>query len=249
MTIPDAVRPRKPRHTTVLMVAGLVALLAVVAFAVMALRAATDAQRRAEATQSADVVAIKRLSAGLDQTRTQLQQHGVVPKAPPATTIVKGVPGAAGQSIVGPQGPAGQNGTSPDPAVIAQLVLSMIHPSPGPAGPAGPAGAPGKDSTVPGPAGPAGADGQDGKDGANGSDGAQGPAGPAPSGWTFTASDGTVYDCTPDAPGSTHYDCTARSGGPSPSPSPSPSSSAATSSSRNAGYRQTAVVSTGPRWP
>lgn len=253
MTIPDAVRPRKPRHTTVLLVLGLLSLLLVVGFAVFALRAATDAQHRAEVTQSADALAIRQLSDGLTQTRAQLLQHGVVPKAPPPATIVQGVPGAAGQSIVGPQGPAGQNGTSPDPAAIAQLVLAMIHPVPGPAGvagPAGPGGAAGKDSTVPGPAGPSGAAGQDGANGKDGQDGAQGPAGPAgpaPSGWTFTASDGTVYDCAPDSAGSTHYACTARQT-PAPTPPPGPSQSA-TANTKQAPKRAATPVSTGPGRP
>lgn len=254
MTIPDAIRPRRPRRATLAMVGGWVLLLLVVAFAVFALRAATDAQRRAQATQSADAVAIQKLSTGLDQTRAQLQQHGVIPSAPPATTIVQGVPGAAGQSIVGPAGPAGQNGASADPAAIAQLVLAMIHPVPGPAGatgPAGPAGAAGKDSTVAGPAGPAGAAGQDGSNGQDGKDGAQGsqgPAGPAPSGWTFTSADGTVYDCTPDSGGSAHYSCTARQT-PTPTPTPVPSQSAVTSQKQAAPHRPAAPVSTGPGNP
>jgi hypothetical protein len=254
VTIPDAVRPRKPRRETLGIAAGLLLLLAVVAFAWVALQAATDAQHRAEATQSADAVAIKQLSDGLTQTRAQLVQHGVVPKAPPPQTIVQGIPGAAGQSIVGPAGPAGQNGTSPDPAAIAQLVLAMIHPSPGPAGavgPAGPAGAAGKDSTVPGPQGPAGAagaQGSPGQDGSPGATGAQGATGPAPSGWTFTAADGTVYDCAPDTAGSTHYSCTARPASPPPSPSPSPSQSA-TAQTKTAAKRPTTPVSTGPGRP
>lgn len=84
---------------------------------------------------------------------------------------------------------------------------------------------------VAGPAGPAGAAGQDGRDGTDGQAGAAGPQGSpgsqgdpgptgspgsAPSGFTFTAEDGTTYDCTPDGDG--HYTCTAR---PKPTPSPS----------------------------
>jgi Collagen triple helix repeat (20 copies) len=220
----------------------------------LSLRATVDSQ---QAGQTADVVAIKQLSAALKTTQDQLTQHGITPKAPPPATIVQGIPGAAGQSIVGPAGPAGQNGTSPDPQAIAALVLAMIHPVPGPAGAAGPVGATGaagKDSTVPGPQGPAGAagaPGSNGQDGSPGATGAQGPAGPAPSGWTFTASDGTVYDCAPDAAGSTHYSCTARpaSPPPSPSPSPSPSQSATANSKQAAPHRATTPVSTGPGRP
>lgn len=259
MTIPDAVRPRKPRRATLTMLGCWLGLLLVVGFAVFALRAATDAQRRAEATQSADAVAIQKLSTGLDQTRAQLQQHGVVPKAPPATTIVQGVPGAAGQSVVGPAGPAGQNGVSPDPQAIANLVLSMIHPVPGPKGdPGAPGvqgvqGVPGQDSTVPGPAGANGQNGTNGSDstvpGPKGDPGATGATGPAPSGWTFTDASGATYDCTPDAAGSTHYQCTARQA-PSPSPTPAPGpSQSATANSKHTAKRPTTPVSTGPGHP
>lgn len=248
MSSPDeAPKTRQLRLEPALRLLAIVLFLlgcAYIVIQLLTLRSTLDAQAVSQQAQS---TAITKLSTALDQTRTQLKQHGVTPSAPPATTIVKGVPGAAGASVVGPQGPAG---TSPDPNAIAQLVLSMIHPSPGPVGPSGavgPQGPAGADSTVPGPAGPAGAAGQDGKDG---SDGAQGATGPAPSGWTFTASDGTVYDCSPDAPGSTHYQCTAESGtGPQPQPSPSQPQPSATAA--NAAYlkRSTVVVSTGPRWP
>jgi hypothetical protein len=231
--------------------AGLLLFLLGCAFIVVQLLSLRSTVNSQQASQQAQSTAISKLSTALDQTRTQLQQHGVTPKAPPATTIVKDVPGAAGASVVGPQGPAGPAGASPDVQAIAQLVLSMIHPSAGPAGPAGavgPAGPAGADSTVPGPAGAAGAAGQDGKDG---SDGAQGGTGPAPSGWTFTAADGTVYDCTPDAAGSSHYTCQAESGtGPQPPSDPAPlPSQSAVASSRQAEHRPVAAVSTGPGRP
>lgn len=256
MTIPDAIRPRRPRRATLTLLGGWTGLLLVVGFAVFALRAATDAQHRAEATQSADALAVKQLYAALKTTQDQLTQHGITPKAPPPATIVQGIPGATGQSIVGPQGPAGAAGVSPDPAAIAQMVLAMVHPSPGPVGPVGPAGSPGKDSTVAGPAGPAGpagvpgSTGPAGQAGSPGAPGAQGPAGPAPSGWTFTAADGTVYDCTPDAAGSTHYSCAARQSPPPPSPSPTPvPSQSATSPKQGTAHRASAPVSTGPGRP
>lgn len=251
MTIPDALKPRRPRHTTVLMVLGLLALFVVVGVAVLALRTASDSEKQARQTQAADTVAIKQLYAALTATQDQLKAHGITPKAPPPATIVEGIPGAAGQSIVGPQGPAGAAGVSPDPAAIAQLVLAMVHPSPGPKGDPG---TPGKDSTVAGPPGVNGQNGANGKDsttpGPKGDPGAQGPAGPSPSGWTFTAADGTVYDCTPDAAGSTHYSCAARQSPPPPSPSPSPApSQSATSPKQAAPHRASAPVSIGPGRP
>lgn len=264
MTIPDAVRPRKPRRETLGWAISLVLLLSVAALAWYALRAANEERQQAQATATANATAIKQLSDALKTTQTQLTQHGITPKAPPPQTIVQSVPGAtgpAGQSIVGPSGPPGRDGTSPDPQAIAALAAAMIHPSPGPSGPPGPVGArgaPGADSTVPGPAGASGAPGvagQDGKDGSPGQKGDQGdpgpsgPAGPAPAGWSFTAADGTVYDCAPDAAGSTHYSCTARSGtGPQPPASPSPSQSATTPSS-NAVRKSSSVVATGPGRP
>lgn len=220
-----------------------------------------DRQLALQASLNAQQTATTKLGAALDTTRTQLQQHGVTPKAPPATTIVQGVPGAtgaAGQSIVGPQGPAGKDGVSPDPQAIAALVATMVHPSPGPTGPPGPVGArgaPGADSTVPGPAGatgaagPAGSPGPAGPQGGGGPSGPAGATGPAPSGWTWTASDGTVYNCVPDSAGSTHYVCTAQSGtGPSPTPGPSPSQSATTPKT-SVVHRSGTAVSTGPGRP
>lgn len=238
MTVPVA-RSRQLRLPVAVQLTGLLLFLLGCAFIVvqlLSLKSTVDSQQAGQAAQSK---AITQLSTALSQTRTQLQQHGITPKAPPPSTIVQGVPGASG-SI----GPAGASGAAGVPGVAG---------SPGPVGPSGSTGAVGPSGAVgpAGPAGPAGAAGQDGANGKDGQDGAQGPAGPAgpaPSGWTFTTADGTVYDCSPDSPGSTHYQCTAESGtGPQPSPSqPQPSGTAA-----NAAYlkRSTVVVSTGPRWP
>lgn len=254
----EPVKRHHPRWEPLLRLSVLLLFLLGCAYVVvqlLSLRATVDAQ---QAGQTADTVAIEQLSTALKTTQDQLTQHGITPKAPPPAQIVQGIPGAAGQSIVGPAGPAGQNGVSPDPQAIANLVLAMIHPVPGPAGsvgpvgPAGAAGAAGKDSTVPGPAGPAGsagkdgANGQAGKDGAQGAAGPAGPAGPAPSGWSFTAADGTVYDCAPDTAGSTHYSCTARQKPPPPPPSPSQS---ATTPKQTTPHRAATPVSTGPGRP
>lgn len=253
MTAPVAPAPsRRPRWESLLWAAVVAVFLLGCAYIV-------ERQLAFQASLSAQQTATAKLATALDQTRSQLQQHGVTPSAPPATTIVKSVPGAtgpAGQSIVGPQGPAGKDGVSPDPSTIAALAAAMIHPSAGPSGAPGPVGArglPGADSTVPGPAGATGAPGAAGQNGSpgpagpkgdQGSVGPSGPAGPAPSGWTFTSSDGTVYDCIPDSSGTNHYTCTARAGtGPSSPPSPTPSPSVSAHAVRKSS------VSTGPGRP
>lgn len=262
MTIPDVVRPRKPRRETLGWAVGLLLVLSVAALAWYALRTANEERQQAQATATANATAIKQLSDALKTTQSQLTQHGITPKAPPPATIVQQIPGAtgaAGQSIEGPPGPPGKDGVSPDPRAIAALVADMIHPIPGPQGKQG---IPGADSTVPGPqgepgpastvAGPQGPQGEPGPASTvAGPQGEKGDTGPAPSGWTFTASDGTVYDCAPDSAGSTHYACTAESGtGPQPpvSPSPSPSQSA-TAASSNAVRKTSTAVSTGPGRP
>ncbi|WP_152626488.1 collagen-like protein [Streptacidiphilus carbonis] len=251
------------------------ALIAVVvllgcAYVVLQLLSMRSTLNSYERSQTAQSTAITQLSTALDKTRTQLQQHGVTPSAPPATTIVKNVPGAtgaAGQSVVGPQGPAGKDGVSPDPQAIAALVATMIHPSPGPSGP------PGKDSTVPGPqgvpgpastvAGPQGAQGVPGKDstvpGPQGAKGDPGAAGSPPSSWTWMWTDpsGTThtYTCVPDSPGATSFHCPESgtstppsSPPPSPSPSPSPSTSAAALKQQSTSKSRTpSATGTGPR--
>jgi hypothetical protein len=269
MTIPEAVRPRKPRRETLGWAIGLVLLLSVAALAWYALRTADEERSTAQATATANAQAVKQLSDALTTVQAQLTQHGITPKAAPPATIVAGVPGAtgaAGQSVVGPEGPPGKDGVSPDPKAVAALVYAMIHPIPGPKGDTGtagkdstmpgPVGAPGPASTVAGPQGPQGEPGPAstvaGPKGDKGDVGPSGPAGstgPAPSGWTFTSSDGTVYDCAPDSAGSTHYSCSAESGtGPQPPASPSPSQSA-TAASNTSSVRKSSAVSAGPGWP
>lgn len=191
-------------------------LLLTAGFVAFVLNTVQSANRRLQAEQDAQATVISKLATGLDTTRKQLQQHGVKPKAPAASSIVSQVPGVPTVAVTGPPGPSGAPGR-PAPT---------ITPSPGPSGPPGPRstipgptgatglsgapGSPGPASTVAGPSGPPGAQGEPGKDGA------QGPAGPPPSGWTFTytppVGPSTTYDCTPDAPGSTHYSCEPASG-------------------------------------
>lgn len=240
MTLPESVRPHKPRRETVWILAFLLIVLVAVGMAWLALQTAADANRQLQQEKASEATAIGQLSTALQTTQNQLKQHGVTPKAPPPQTIVQGVPGIQGiqgipgQSIVGPQGPPGKDAPTPNPTAIASLAAGMVHPSPGPQGPAGPAGQPGADSTVPGPQGPAGPQGQ---------------SGPPPSSWTWSWTDSTgvthTYTCTQTAAGSTSYSCQ-ETGTSSPSPSPSPSQSALLQSQAKPKPRQI-VVSTGPK--
>lgn len=193
---------------------------AFVAFALQTVESTNHRLQQQQADQATTIsqqgTVISRLATGLDTTRKQLQQHGVTPRAPAASSIVRGVQGVPG--IPGPVGPSGSPGIagSPGPSgAPGQPGRNGSNGSPGPAGASGAPGSPGPASTVAGPAGPSGPPGPAGKDGTDGKDGAQGPAGPPPSGWTFVYTDelgkSTTYNCTPDSDGSTHYTCTATS--------------------------------------
>lgn len=202
-------------------------LLLTAGFVAFALQTVESTNRRLQKAQDAQAAVITQLASGLDTTRHQLQQHGVKPKAPAASSIVQGVQGIPG--VPGPAGPSGSPGTagSPGPAGAAGASGTPgkngspgTAGSPGPAGPTGATGAngsPGAAGTAgaTGPAGPQGPKGDTGPQGPKGDTGEQGPAGPAPSDWTFTYTDAlghsTTYNCTPDSPGSTHYSCAATS--------------------------------------
>jgi hypothetical protein len=72
---------------TLLIAAGWVLIVFVVGVSVLALRTAAVSERQARQATAADATAITRLSTALEQTRNQLQAHGVTPKAPaPSTT-------------------------------------------------------------------------------------------------------------------------------------------------------------------
>lgn len=209
MTNPDTgVQPRRRRRTSVGAAVGGVAGLSLAAFIALVLHSVQASNARLADGQEAQATVIARLSAGLDTTRQQLQQHGVTPSAPPAQSIVGGVPGVPGTpGAQGEPGSPGVKGDKGDPGVAAS-------PIPGPTGPPGqpgadstvpgPQGAPGADSTVPGPKGDQGnpgVAGQDGKDGRDGTDGKP------PSGWSWTDPAGVSYSCTMDDPAGPHYAC------------------------------------------
>lgn len=227
MTTPEDVRPRRPRRTTLAAGAGWVAVLCLAAFVALVMHSVEASNQRLANGQTAQATVISRLSAGLDTTRKQLQQHGVKPSAPPAQSIVGGVPGVPGtpgaQGVPGVAGSPGVQGVQGNPG--PQGSPGPVSTVPGPAGPVGPAGAPGADSTVPGPQGPQGAAGADSTvPGPKGDTGDRGPAGPAPSGWTFTDPAGVAYSCAPDSSGSTHYTCT-QDATPTPTPTTAPPAS------------------------
>ena len=160
-------------------------------------------RRYAAAAAEADLrgTAVSTLAGDVRALRQQVQAKGGTPVAPDPTKAVEDLPKRAEVPvpIPGPPGPAGPSG-KPAPT---------ITPSPGASGAPG---QPGADSTVPGPTGPAGPPGADSTvPGPEGPPGPRGEAGPPPSGWTYTDGQGTTYECTPDADGSTHYTCRATS--------------------------------------
>lgn len=236
MTEPS--RRRMPRPSTLLGVALWAAMLLIAGFIAFTLNAVEASNHRLQQDVGAQDTVISRLSTGLDTTRKQLQQHGVRPSAPAASSIVCGVQGIPG--VPGPAGPSGSPGAagSPGPAGVSGAPgRNGSNGSPGATGatgPAGPSGAPGAQgspgpaSTVAGPAGPAGPQGprgDTGEQGPKGDTGDQGPAGPPPSGWTWTYPPGPLgvtYNCTPDSPGSTHYSCAPASGNSAPLKTKSP---------------------------
>lgn len=242
MTIPDSVRPRRPRRATLAAAAAWLTALLLAGFVAMALhsvqdsnRGLQDSNRRLADGQSAQATVIARLSTSLDTTRQQLQQHGVTPSAPPAESIVGGVPGVPGNpGAAGARGTPGAVGPSGPPG------------SPGPTGPTGKTGSTGPSGTpgisVTGPAGtdgqggaqgdpgPAGPQGDPGPAGPAGTDGRDGAAGQPPAGWTYTWTDSTgathQVTCarTADSPDSNpQYDCADATPAPTPSGPAAPS--------------------------
>jgi hypothetical protein len=207
--------------------------LFVAAFAIWALRTSEAENHRLAREQDAQATVISKLSSGLDTTRRQLEQRGITPSAPPAQSIVRGVPGVPGvagaQGIPGPAGSPGPVSTVPGPSGPPGKPgpVATVSGPPGPPGPTGPA------STVSGPPGPAGAPGADstvpGPKGDKGDPGTPGAPGQPPAGWTFTDPSGQSYTCGPVSgfdPSEPRYTCTADA---APSPSPSASNSPARS--------------------
>lgn len=199
---------RRWRRGDLLAWAAALFLGAVVAWVVFSIQALT--QELTTANEARDALA------------RQVQQLGEKPVAGPP-----GSRGEPGPSVTGPRGPKGDKGEpgSPGPTGPPGKDGSDGADATGKPGPAGETGKPGDAGSdgQPGPAGPqgepgpAGAEGPQGPQGEKGDNGARGEQGPAPSGWTFTDSQGVTYECTPDGDGSTHYTC--RSNQPAPEPS------------------------------
>jgi hypothetical protein len=197
---------RLPRAEAVIGAVGALILAGVAALAIAFVGISRDLQ-----TSNANRVALAE----------QVRQLGGTPIAgapgSPGPAGASGPPGASGAP--GQPGSTGAAGTTGKPGPSGAPGQTGATGSPGPVGASG---APGKDGTEgsPGPAGAQGEAGPAGPQGPQGEKGATGDPGPAPSGWTYTDGQGTTYECTPDADGSTHYTCTAVA---SPEPSPSPS--------------------------
>lgn len=165
-------------------------------------------------TREADLrgQAVSTLAGDVRALRQQVKAEGKTPVAPDPTKAVSNLPDRAEVPvpIPGPQGPKGDKGDSGSPGPTGSPGSTGASGAPGATGAAGAAGVQGE----PGPAGPQGEQGPKGDTGATG---------PAPSGWTFTDSQGVTYDCTPDSDGSTHYTCRATST-PDPTPTSDPQS-------------------------
>lgn len=172
-------------------------------------RADQFAAESKEAKAEADLrgTAVSTLAGDVRALRQQVKAEGETPVAPDPTKAVDDLPARAEVPvpIPGPPGPKGDKG---DPGKAAPT----ITPSPGASGAPG---QPGADSTVPGPQGPQGEPGADST--IPGPQGERGEPGPPPSGYTLYHPDGTVYECTQDGEGSTHYTCRTTN---TPEPSP-----------------------------
>jgi hypothetical protein len=213
-----------------------VSALGIAVFVVLVLHSVQDSNRRLAEGQAAQATVIARLSTSLDTTRQQLQQHGVTPSAPPAQSIVGGVPGVPGATgTPGRPGPSGAPGPSGSPGPTGPTGKTGSAGADGTPGATGPPGAAGNDGQTgaqgdPGPAGPQGDPGPAGPagaDGTNGTDGRDGTNGSPPAGWTYTDPNGVAYTCSPvDGfdPQSPRYTCA-----PDVTATPTPTGSANTS--------------------
>lgn len=173
-------------------------------------RVQTESNRANELADEANLRgnAVATLAGDVRALRQQIKAKGGTPVAPDPTKAVKNLPDRAAVPvpIPGPPGPPGPSG-KPAPTLTPSPGASGASGAAGPVGPQGPQGEPGADSTVAGPQGEQGPQGE------------RGEAGPPPSGYTIYDPDGTVYECTEDGDGSTHYTCrTTSTPGPSPSP-------------------------------
>lgn len=163
-------RSRK-RRTDITYTAGVILLVAVLAWIVITIQSLSAQLHQALADR--------------DALARQVQRMGGVPVAGP-----RGNPGKDGTGAPGDKGAKGDRG---DPGTRSTIPGPRGHAgspgpsgSPGPNGKDGPPGQPGADSTIPGPAGPAGSSGRDGTDGKDGKDGQSGRDGQTcPDGYTL----------------------------------------------------------------
>lgn len=167
---------------------------------------------------------LEEAQADRDALAAQVEELGGDP-----VTGAPGEQGAAGErgprGEKGERGPAGEDGLDGEDGRDGQDGDRGQDGEPGPAGTDGEdgadgaAGEDGADGATgpqgePGPAGPQGEKGEQGEQGERGEQGQQGEQGPPPSGWTWTDTDGTTYECVPDGEGATHYTCSASGSDP-----------------------------------
>lgn len=160
-------RSRK-RRTDITYTAGVILLVAVLAWIVITIQSLSAQLHQALADR--------------DALAKQVQHMGGVPVAGP-----RGHPGKDGTSTPGAKGPKGDRG---EPGVKSTASgprgpagLPGPSGSPGVNGKDGQQGQPGADSTIPGPTGQAGSNGRDGRDGADGKNGRDGQT--CPDGYTL----------------------------------------------------------------
>lgn len=188
------------RRADLLYTAGVILLVAVLAWIVITIQSLSAQLHQALADR--------------DALARQVQRMGGVPVAGP-----RGHPGKNGTGTPGQKGDKGDRG---EPGAKSTV------PGPrGPAGSPGPSGSPGvngkdgqpgADSTVPGPTGPAGSNGRDGIDGKDGTDGKSGRDGQ-------TCPDGYVLEPDPQDPDTLVCRRKSASSDQGPTVSPSPTSS------------------------
>jgi hypothetical protein len=177
-------RMSRPAFTNLVAVLLTIGLLAVMVW----LMVTVDSQNRT----------IDQLSANNDALRSQVQDLGENPVAPPADSVTgqPGDPGPTGPP--GPRGPSGSDGRDGTDGADGLTGVAGQTGPPGPVGAAGSSGADGQSITGPsGPSGPAGADGAPGAPGQPGTNGADGRGIASvvcePDGtWTITYTDSTT---------------------------------------------------------
>lgn len=165
-------------------------------------RATSSAQSAADVEAQAKYTLAQQVAAACVDPATREGLGGLCETA--KGIVLEGPEGPSGpagpEGPPGPQGPPGPLGPKGDPGSTGATGKAGTPGGPGPAGPPGTDGVDGEpggpgpqgETGATGPEGPPGPAGQDGTDGTNGTDGRDA----VPFSFTFTAQNGTVYNCT-----------------------------------------------------